>query len=141
MAIFSPLSVQAGVVSVIVTSPPLSAATRPPHCEAPMLMKSVSPTASFETLAFFESSVLTPSNLRSRKTDSQCRIILSECIGLTLGFDFSVDGGTLADLTHDHTHETITSAKSGIDHCSNTNKTTWDSVLELVLLSEECNDT
>jgi hypothetical protein len=33
-----------------------------------MLTKSVSPTVSFATFAFFESSVLTPSNLRRRKT-------------------------------------------------------------------------
>jgi hypothetical protein len=33
-----------------------------------MLTNRVSPTVNFDTFAFFESSVLTPSNLRRRKT-------------------------------------------------------------------------
>ena len=67
-AIFSPFSLHAGVVNVIVTSPPLSPAIRPPVCEAPMLTNSVSPTVSFVTFAFLLSSVLTPKSRRRRKT-------------------------------------------------------------------------
>jgi hypothetical protein len=67
-AIFSPFSAHAGVVKAMVTSPPFRFTMRPPVCETPMLTKRVSPTASLATFAFFVSSVLTPSSLRSRNT-------------------------------------------------------------------------
>jgi hypothetical protein len=59
----------------------------------------------------------------------------------TLSFDFGKDGRSLADLRHDHSHKTIGSAKSRIDKSTNTNQTSWNSELQLVLLSEERDDT
>jgi hypothetical protein len=59
----------------------------------------------------------------------------------TLCFDLCVDGWTLSDGTHDHTKQSIGSAKSRVNERTNTNKTTGDGELKLVLLGKKRNDT
>ena len=54
--------------------------------------------------------------------------------------DFSVDGGELATETKDETDQTIGTAESGVDASTNTNKTTRNSELEIVVLSKQRNN-
>ena len=65
-ATFSPISVQAGDVSWILAKSALTLNTRPPVDVEPILIRRSSPLTNFPTLVCFLSSVLTPSNRRSR---------------------------------------------------------------------------
>lgn len=66
-ATFSPISVQAGEISVILAKSALTLVTFPPVDVDPMLTMSTSPFVSLATLVCFLSSDLTPSKRRSRK--------------------------------------------------------------------------
>lgn len=54
--------------------------------------------------------------------------------------DLSVDGGELATETKDETDQTIGTAESGVDTSTNTNKTTRNSELKIVVLSKQRNN-
>ena len=116
-AIFSPFSVHEGVVSLIVTSPPLTAMIVPPVCEAPMLTNNVSPTASFDTFAFLLSSVLTPNSLRSRNTEGTFRQLRDRMTyeALTLCFDLDVDRWAFSNRRHNHSQQSVRSAQRRVD--------------------------
>jgi len=55
-------------------------------------------------------------------------------------FDLSVDGGELATETKDETDQTIGTAESGVNASTNTNETTGDGELQIVVLGEQCDD-
>jgi hypothetical protein len=58
----------------------------------------------------------------------------------TFSLDLGIYVRALANCAHHHSQQPVRTAQSRIHQCSDTDKTTWDGELQLVLLGEEGHD-